>query len=68
MHCPGCAENIQRSLTRIEGVRSAVADDERGAVEVVHVETKVSEGEIRDHLRELGYEVKGHAVEGKVKG
>ncbi|MGQ0670638.1 MAG: heavy metal translocating P-type ATPase [Actinomycetota bacterium] len=67
MHCPGCAENISRSLPTIEGVRAAVADHERGVVEVVYLEDKVTEGEIRDHLRELGYEVEGHAGEGKVR-
>lgn len=68
MHCPGCAENISRSLPQIEGVRSAVADPERGVVEIVHFETKVSEGEIRDHLRELGFHVEGHAETGKIAG
>ena len=67
MHCPGCAENIGRSLPTIEGVRSAVADLERGVVEIVLVKGKVSEGEIRHHLLELGYEVEGHAEEGKVR-
>lgn len=57
MHCPGCAENIGRSLLTIEGVRSVVADHERGVVEVAYLEGRVTEGEIRDHLRELGYEV-----------
>lgn len=67
MHCPGCAENIGRSLPTIEGVRSAVADHERGVVEVVYLKGKVTEGEVRDHLRELGYDVEGHAEEGKVR-
>ncbi|MBI2237018.1 MAG: heavy metal translocating P-type ATPase [Actinobacteria bacterium] len=67
MHCAGCAENIGRSVPTIEGVRSAVADHERGVVEVVYLQRKVGEGEIRDHLRELGYEVEGHAQEGTVR-
>ncbi len=67
MHCPGCAENISRSLPSIEGVPSAVADHEQGVVEVVYLAGEVSEGEIRDHLRELGYEVEGHAEEDKVR-
>jgi cation transport ATPase len=67
MHCPGCAQNIGGSLKRIEGVESAVADHERGVVEITHIESKVTEGEIRDHLRELGYEVTGHAEHGHVE-
>ncbi|MEX2547161.1 MAG: heavy metal translocating P-type ATPase [Chloroflexota bacterium] len=67
MHCAGCAEKIGHSLPRIEGVRSAVADADRGEVEVVHLPQQVTEGEIRDHLRELGFHVEGHAVEGHVE-
>jgi Cu+-exporting ATPase len=67
MHCEGCAERIVSSLNRIEGVESTVADHVKGVVEVVHIDPKVSEGEIRDHLRELGYEVTGHAEHGRVE-
>jgi heavy metal translocating P-type ATPase len=67
MHCAGCAERIGSSLPQVEGVRSVVADAERGAVEVVHLPSQVTEGEIRDHLRELGFHVAGHAVEGRVE-
>ncbi|MBA2319523.1 MAG: heavy metal translocating P-type ATPase [Deltaproteobacteria bacterium] len=67
MHCAGCAEKIGSSLPQVEGVRSAVADAERGEVEVVHLAGQVSEGDIRDHLRELGFHVEGHATEGKVQ-
>lgn len=66
MHCRGCADNIEASLTRIEGVRSAVGDHEEGLVEVVHAAGKVSEVEIRGHITELGYEVDDHAEEGTV--
>jgi hypothetical protein len=44
-----------------------VADHEHGVVEVAYLEGKVSESDIRDHLRELGYEVEGHAEEGMVR-
>ncbi|UGY91256.1 heavy metal translocating P-type ATPase [Streptomyces gobiensis] len=67
MHCAGCAENIGRSLPQIEGVRSAVADHERGTVEIVHLPGKVSEDEICEHLRELGYAVTGHREHGLIK-
>lgn len=67
MHCSGCATKIGSALPQIEGVRSAVADAERGEVEVVHLPSQVSEGEVRDHLRELGFHVEGHATEGKVE-
>jgi Cu+-exporting ATPase len=64
MHCSGCAENIGRLLPTIQGVRSVMADHQRGVVEVVYLQGQVTEGEIRNHLRELGYEVEGHADEG----
>lgn len=57
MHCPGCAEKIQQSLLQVEGVRSVAADSELGTVEVGHRKNEVTEGEIRDHLRELGFPV-----------
>jgi Cu+-exporting ATPase len=68
MHCAGCAENIGRSLPRIEGVRSAVADHERRVVEVVHLPNQASEDAIREHIHELGFQVTGHAAKGKVQG
>lgn len=67
MHCQGCADNIQSSLPQLEGVRSAVADPDLGAVEVNYIEGIVTEGEIRDRMRELGYEVEGHTEEGTVR-
>jgi copper chaperone CopZ len=67
MHSPGCAENINRSLLTIECVRSVAADHERGVMEVVYLENKVTERKIRDRLRELDYEVEGHAEEGKLR-
>jgi hypothetical protein len=36
-------------------------------VEVTYLETKVSEDEIRDRLRELGFKVEGESPEGKVR-
>lgn len=44
-----------------------VADHEDGVVEVVYIPGKVTEGSIRDHIRELGFEVEGHAEEGKAR-
>jgi Cu+-exporting ATPase len=60
MPCQGCADNIEDSLPQVEGVRTAVADPDLGVVEVSYAQGRVTEGEIRDHLRELGYEVGGH--------
>ncbi len=67
MHCPGCVQHIGQSLNQIEGVRSAVAEHEHGMVEIVYLDSKVSEDEICEHLRELGYEVKGHREHGLIK-
>jgi copper chaperone CopZ len=65
MHCEGCAATIAGSLPTIHGVRSAVADHQRGVVEVVYLQGKLTEGQVRDHLRKPGYQVEGHAKEGK---
>lgn len=66
MHCEGCAERIGSLLNGIEGIRSAIADHKRGVVEIVHQDNKVSEGDTRDHLRDLGYAVEGHAEHGHI--
>ncbi len=64
MHCAGCAQRIEDALSGIQGVRSVAADHGRGVVEVVRVRARVSEGEIRDRLRGMGYEVAARVEEG----
>ncbi len=65
MRCGGCEEEIGRSLPQARGVHSAMADHERGVVEVEYVPSTISEAEIREHIHELGFQVGGLAPDGK---
>jgi Cu+-exporting ATPase len=67
MHCEGCSQNIGGSLSQMTGVRSAVADHEDGTVEVAYVQSKVSEDQIRDRVRDLGFQVKSYREHGLVR-
>jgi hypothetical protein len=44
-----------------------VADHERSVVVVVHLPAKAGDGEVREHLYELGFQVTSHARSGKVQ-
>ncbi len=61
MHCEGCAERIEATLGGLEGVRSVRADSDTSVVEVAHG-PEIFEGQIRDVLLELGYQVERHAT------
>lgn len=55
-HCTGCADNLGRSLGRIEGVIKAVADFEAGHVEVRFDPGRVSDEDLREGIRSAGFE------------
>jgi heavy metal translocating P-type ATPase len=61
MHCAGCSARIEDGLRDIEGVERAHADPGTGLVQVVH-RPPAFEGQIRDRLLALGYEVERHAT------
>lgn len=63
MRCPGCAKNVNDNLPDLDGVTSAAADHDRGVVDITHIPAVAAEDQIRDHIRELGYEVTGHAIQ-----
>ncbi len=59
IHCEGCEQRIDRALRRLSGVEEvrASADDQR--VEVTLDPERVEEGQVRERLELLGYEVTG---------
>ncbi len=56
MHCGSCAGNIERSLKKVEGVKSASVSmmTNKGIVEI---EDKVSEEELKKAVSRAGYKV-----------
>lgn len=55
-HCSGCADNLGKSLRRIEGVIKADADYGAGQVEVRFDPKRVSDDDLRDGIRTAGFE------------
>jgi copper chaperone len=56
MSCNGCEQNVENSLTMLDGVNRVEADHESERVEVV-AENEVSEDDIADAIRNAGYEL-----------
>lgn len=57
MTCGGCENRVKTALTRLEGVSKADADHRAERVGVRFDSARVSEDEIRERIRETGYEV-----------
>lgn len=56
MHCRGCAERIERSLSKLEGVRRVSADHDADRVRVV-IDQPGAEAAVRAGIAEAGFEV-----------
>ncbi len=57
MACEGCESNVVSALDALEGVTSATADHESGAVDVEYDPSAVDEGSIASAIEDAGYEV-----------
>ena len=57
MDCPSCADDISRTLHRLEGVEDVRVDVVGGSVKVAYAEGKVARGDLRSAVRRLGYQV-----------
>lgn len=55
-HCSGCADNLGRSLNRLEGVIKAEADYDQAMVEVRLDPERVSDDDIHAQVRAAGFE------------
>lgn len=58
MNCNSCSNLIENSLK--EKVNSISVDYSKGKAEIDFDEDKISESEIKDKIKELGYEVEGY--------
>lgn len=57
LHCEGCEQRVGRALKRLGGVREVEASYRTQRVAVEYDPGQVGEGEIRERLELLGYEV-----------
>lgn len=57
MTCAGCERRVEAALGRLDGVRLARADHERGEVRVVFEPTRSPEETLRATIAAAGYEV-----------
>ena len=56
MHCEGCTQNIQESLSKIKGLRNVQADSSNGGdVCMEFDENKVKLEKIRGAIRKVGF-------------
>ncbi len=58
IHCAGCEQRIQRSLTQLPGVRTVRANVATQEVEVRVETSRTTTEEIKQRLEFLGYPVK----------
>ena len=56
MSCPTCVNSIETYLNKIDGVQKATVHFSTGRIEVEHEDGKVSEQELVEAVREVGYE------------
>lgn len=57
MDCTGCESRVRTALKRLDGVIKSDADYRTGRVSVRFDEGRVSEDDIKERLRDGGYEV-----------
>lgn len=60
MECPNCAMNLERIEDTLPGVLLAEASYHKGQMVVEFDETRVSEEQIHEAVRRMGYEVTGN--------
>ncbi len=59
MDCPSCAEDIKRSLGKLEGVQDIDVDVVGGKVGVSYAEGKLARGDLSGAVQRIGYRVEG---------
>lgn len=57
MSCGHCKATVEGELGKLQGVRTAHADIERGTVEVSYDEARVSTEDLAQAIEEAGYSV-----------
>ena len=58
MHCPSCAQNIENSIKKIEGVKDATVNYVNSQVTVFFDKKQISSDQIKKAINQLGYTIK----------
>lgn len=57
MDCPSCADDITRSLKKLEGIHDVQVDAMGGRVRVSYADGRLSRGDLAGAIRRVGYKV-----------
>ena len=59
MGCSGCVNTIENTLSALPGVKTAIANLEKGIAEVNYDENEVKESDFKEAVEEAGYQMTG---------
>ncbi|MEX2477222.1 MAG: heavy-metal-associated domain-containing protein [Gracilimonas sp.] len=59
MGCSGCVNTVENTLSALPGVKTAIANLEKGIAEVSFDEAEVKEGDFKKAVEEAGYQMTG---------
>ncbi|HOI46500.1 MAG TPA: heavy metal-associated domain-containing protein [Bacilli bacterium] len=60
MRCGGCASGVERSLSRLEGIKQATVDVAKKEADVTFEDSSLNEVKIKEAVERLGYKVEGY--------
>jgi len=61
MGCSGCVNTVENTLAALPGVKTAIANLEKGIAEVDYDENEVKEDDFKKAVEEAGYQMTGVA-------
>ena len=59
MECPNCAMRLESLEDRLEGIRDIEASYHKGTLKIEYDESKLSDAQIAEEVKRLGYQVSG---------
>lgn len=59
MGCSGCVNTIENTLAALPGVKTAIANLEKGIAEINYDEQEVNEADFKKAVHEAGYQMTG---------
>lgn len=59
MGCSGCVNTVENTLAALPGVKTAIANLEKGIAEVDYDENEVKESDFKKAVEEAGYQMTG---------
>lgn len=55
-HCGGCSAKTETAVKKVNGVKTATADDEKGTIVIAYDDAKTTEKALIDAVKQVGYE------------